>query len=184
MDWRALGTSFFLIFLAELVDKTAYTVLLLSTRSGPLPVLLGAWAAFLAQGLVALALGSLAVRLPQQVLRWGAAGILLFFGLLLFFREEHPEELRPIEGKGAVAAAFALVFVAEIGDATQLGTVALMARFGSPWSVFIGATLALWSVAVIAVALGNALGTRLPRRVLRKAAGALFCVFALVSALY
>ena len=50
MDWRALGTSFFLIFLAELVDMTAYTVLLLSTRSGPLPVLLGAWAAFLAQG--------------------------------------------------------------------------------------------------------------------------------------
>ena len=56
VDLGALATTFGLIFLAELPDKTAYTVLLLAARHKPLPVLLGAWAAFLAQGFIALAL--------------------------------------------------------------------------------------------------------------------------------
>src|SRR6267378_3177018 len=155
MDFGVLLTTFGLIFLAELPDKTAYTVLLLAARSGAAPVLFGAWAAFLLQGLLALALGSLAARLPPQLVRWGAAGVFLLFGLLLLFREEPEKEPGQREGGRALVSAFMLVFLAEMGDATQLGTVALVARFHAPWSVFAGATLALWSVSAIAVAVGS-----------------------------
>src|SRR5206468_9737499 len=58
MDLGALATAFALIFVAELPDKTAYTVLLLAARSKALPVLLGAWAAFVAQVAIAFAAGS------------------------------------------------------------------------------------------------------------------------------
>ena len=71
---------------------------------------------------------------------------------------------------------FLLILAAETGDATQFGTAALVARLGERWSVFAGSTLALWAVAALAVTIGNRVGTRLPKRALRKAAGVLFIV--------
>jgi len=182
-----LFTTFGLIFLAELPDKTLYLVLLQATRNRPGPVLLGAWAAFAVQSGVALALGSLLARLPHGVLRWVVAGAFLLFGLLLLFgKEEKPEATPaapPTSGRSFLTT-FWLVFAAEFGDATQIGTVALVARFHRPWLVFSGALLGLWAASGLAVALGNALGSRLPKRALRRTAGALFCAFAVFSAVH
>ena len=184
MHWGALATTFGLIFLAELPDKTSFTVLLLAARSRPLPVLLGAWTAFLAQGAVALLLGSLLAKLPPQAVRWTAAAVFLGFGLLLLLRDEPEEEEQALPRRQAFAAAFIMVFLAEMGDATQIGTAALVARFpGARASVLIGSTLALWSVSGLAVTLGRTIGPRLPRRILRKFAGTLFIAFAIASVL-
>lgn len=183
MNLAALATAFGLIFLAELPDKTAYTVLLLAARNRPLPVLLGAWCAFLLQGFVALLLGSLLARLPPGAVRWTAAAVFFGFGLLLLFgREDGKEEAAaPESHRKAFGAAFVLVFLAEMGDATQLGTAALVARMDAKWSVFAGATLALWTVSALAVTVGRTVGARLPKRVLRRIAGALFVLFAVLS---
>ena len=178
-----LLTAFGLIFLAELPDKTAYTVLLLATRNRPLPVLVGSWAAFFVQGLVAVAMGSLLAQLSPAVVRWAAAAALLAFGLVLLLKPD--QEGRPPAGspRRALVQAFVLVFLAEVGDATQIGTAALVARLGDRWSVFVGATLALWAVSALAVTVGRTVGPRLPKRALRKAAGALFVLFAVASVL-
>ncbi len=179
-----LLTAFGLIFVAELPDKTAYTVLLLATRKRPLPVLLGSWLAFLVQNLVAVALGTLLARMSPEVIRWTAALVFLVFGLLLLLREERPEsESAQQSPHRAFVQSFLLVFVAEIGDATQLGTAALVARLGDRWSVFAGSTLALWTVAALAVTVGNRIGNRIPKRALRKTAGVVFIAFAIASAL-
>jgi putative Ca2+/H+ antiporter (TMEM165/GDT1 family) len=182
-----LFTTFGLIFLAELPDKTLYLVLLQAARNRPGPVLLGAWAAFAVQSCVALVLGSLLARLPHGVLRWVVAGAFLVFGLILLFgKEEGPETTPaapPAPGRSFLTT-FWLVFAAEFGDATQIGTAALVARFHRPWLVFTGALLALWAASGLAVALGNALGSRLPKRALRRTAGALFCAFAVFSAVH
>ena len=184
VPFAALLTSFGLIFIAELPDKTAYTVLLLATRKRPLPVLLGSWLAFLAQNLVAVALGTLLARTSPEVIRWTAALVFLVFGLLLLLREERPESPdAPQSQHRAFVQSFLLVFVAEIGDATQIGTAALVARLGQRWAVFIGSTLALWTVAALAVTIGNRVGNRIPKRALRKVAGVIFIVFAIVSVL-
>ncbi len=175
MDLGALLTAFGLIFVAELPDKTAYTVLLLASRNKPLPVFFGSCAAFLVQGFVAVALGSLFATLEPHVVRWTAEALFLGFGLWLLFTKGEEESEEPKRGarRKAFAKAFILVFIAETGDATQIGTAALVARMGSRWSVLIGATLALWSVAALAVTLGNKLGSRLPKLALRRVAGAL-----------
>lgn len=182
MHFGILATAFGLIFLAELPDKTSYTVLLLATRMKPLPVLLGAWAAFVAQELLAMVLGTLLARLPPQAVRWTAAAVFFAFGLVLLLREEGPDEEKPAKHR-AFFEAFGLVFLAEMGDATQIGSAALVARLGHRWWVFTGATLALWSVSALAVTIGSRIGPRVPKRALRKIAGAIFIAFALVSVL-
>ena len=183
MHFAILFTTFGLIFLAELPDKTAYTVLLLAARNKARPVLLGAWSAFLVQGLIAVALGELLSRLPSDAVRWTAAAVFFFFGLVLLLRDEKDEDEAPRSKRRAFAEAFVLVFLAEMGDATQIGTAALVARLGHPAWVFAGAVLALWSVSGLAVTIGSRVGSRVPKRLLRRIAGAVFIAVAAVSVL-
>jgi len=78
--------------------------------------------------------------------------------------------------------AFGVLFVAEFGDASQLATAALTARYGAPLSVGLGAWLALVSVAAIAVLIGKRVGDRLPRHLFQRVAGGVFAVLALLAA--
>ena len=183
MHYGAFVTTFGLIFLAELPDKTAYTVLLLASRGRPLLVLAGSWAAFLVQGFVAVALGEVIGRLPPSAIRWTTAALFLAFGLFLLFGKDAEGPPPPRSKRKAVTEAFVLVFLAELGDATQIGTAALVARLHDRWSVLAGSTLALWSVSALAVTLGATVGARLPKRMLRRIAGGLFLVFAAFSLL-
>jgi len=180
-----LLSSFVLIFLAELGDKTLYTVLILAARNRALPVLIGSWAAFVVQGLIAVVLGSLLSLLPAGWVRWITASVFLGFGLLLLLRKEpaNREDSTPGPTSRVLLTTFLLVFAAEWGDATQVGTAALIARFRAPLQVFIGATLGLWLGAALAVTVGGTLGSRLPARLLRRTAGVLFCLFAIAAAI-
>jgi putative Ca2+/H+ antiporter (TMEM165/GDT1 family) len=179
-----LLSSFLLILLAELPDKTLYTVLLLAARNRPWPVLLGAWGAFLVHGVIALGLGNIAGMLPTWLLTFGTAALFLGFGLsLLFRRGERDERAGPLPADRALSRSFWLVFAAEWGDATQFGTAALVARFPEHrWQVLAGATLGLWCGASLAVAVGRAAGAWLPEIAVRRMAGVVFCAFGIFSA--
>jgi putative Ca2+/H+ antiporter (TMEM165/GDT1 family) len=179
-------TTFALIFVAELADKTLYTVLILAARNPPWPVLLGACAAFVVQSAVALFLGSLLSLLPHVAVAWLTAVVFVGFGLLLLLREEKDDSSSEVAkgGRKVAAAAFLMVFIAEWGDATQIGTATLVAETGAPFQVFIGATLALWVGTAIAVILGRLAGARLPMKLLRRVAGVLFIAFGVLSAVH
>jgi putative Ca2+/H+ antiporter (TMEM165/GDT1 family) len=77
------------------------------------------------------------------------------------------------------ASTFGVVFIAEWGDLTQLGTAALAARYGKPVPVFVGATLALWAVAGIAVFIGNRAGKLLNPDITKKVAAVAFVLLGL-----
>lgn len=186
-----LLASLVIVFLAELGDKTLYTLVLLGARNHAVPVVLGGWAAFLVQGLIAIALGSLFRLLPLTVVHWSTAVVFLGCGLWLLFKREDEEE-EVAEAGSAVArpshlkqfgAAFGLTLVAEFGDATQVGSAALVAQTGAPWHVFVGATLGLWAGTLLAVGVGKIVGDRFPSGLLRRTAGVVFCVIAMVTAL-
>lgn len=72
------------------------------------------------------------------------------------------------------AATFAALFVAELGDKTQLAVITLTSKHQNPWSVFLGATAALAAVTLIGVVFGQALTAVIPEAVLRKIASGLF----------
>src|SRR5690349_1596353 len=161
---HALGlgfTVFTIVFLLELPDKTALAALLLATRHRPLPIFLGAAAAFVIQSVVAVAAGSLLSLLPREPIRIGA-GLLFLLMAALIVRQN----LKKVEGdergdvdreerrhRRPVVTAFLVVFIGEWGDLTQLATAALQARYRDPLVVFAAATLALWLVTGIAVTL-------------------------------
>jgi Ca2+/H+ antiporter, TMEM165/GDT1 family len=193
---HALGlglTVFTIIFLLELPDKTALAALLLATRHRPVPIFVGTAAAFLIQSLVAVAAGSFFALLPREPVRIGAG--ILFLGLALFLvrqnlRQADSNEREQVEReerrhRRPMLTAFLLVFVAEWGDLTQLATAALQARYREPVIVFVAATLALWSVSAIAIAVGNRLGAWVPQRPLQFAAAGVMTLagVALISGL-
>lgn len=180
-------TVFTVIFLLELPDKTALAALLLATRHRPLPVFLGAAAAFVIQSAVAVLAGSLLSLLPREPIRIGAGLLFLVMAALLVrrnLRAEEAHEKRLIEREEVrhrrpFVTAFSVVFVAEWGDLTQLATAALQARYQQPVVVFVAATLALWAVSAIAVGLGNRLGAWIPQRPLQFAAAGVMVLVAI-----
>ena len=180
-------TVFTVIFLLELPDKTALAALLLATRHRPLPVFLGAAAAFVIQSAVAVAAGSLLSLLPREPIRIGAGILFLGMAALLVrrnIRKDEADEQRAVEQEEVrhrrpFMTAFTVVFVAEWGDLTQLATAALQARYQQPVVVFVASTLALWGVSAIAVALGNRLGAWIPERPLQFAAAGVMVLVAI-----
>jgi Ca2+/H+ antiporter, TMEM165/GDT1 family len=187
---RALGlgfTVFTVIFLLELPDKTALAALLLATRHRPLPVFLGAAAAFVIQSAVAVLAGSLLSLLPREPIRIGAGLLFILMAALLVrrnLRKDESDEERAVEQeerrrRRPFVTAFTVVFLAEWGDLTQLATAALQARYQQAVVVFVAATLALWAVSAIAVMLGNRLGAWVPQRPLQFAAAGVMVLVAI-----
>lgn len=159
-------SSFGLIFVAELPDKTAVASLVLATRYPLRQVIGGAWLAFLVQTLVAVAFGSVLQVLPSRPVRVAAGLGFLVFAVLAARRDpedEEREEEQATETAGRATrapwlACFLVVFAAEWGDLTQLATAALVAQTGQAVSVGLGAVAALWTVTVIAAVAGSHLG--------------------------
>jgi putative Ca2+/H+ antiporter (TMEM165/GDT1 family) len=73
--------------------------------------------------------------------------------------------------------AFGLIFLAELGDKTQLAAVIMASKTGKPWQVFLGAALALTVLTFVGVFLGAGLAKVVPQAIIQKVAGVLFVVF-------
>jgi putative Ca2+/H+ antiporter (TMEM165/GDT1 family) len=180
-------TVFVVIFLIELPDKTALAALLLATRHRPVPVFVGAAAAFLVQSLVAVIAGSIFGLFPREPVRIGAGLLFLVMAALLIrqnLKKVDAQEVVEVEREEAryrrpFLTAFMVVFVAEWGDLSQLATAAFQARYREPLIVFAAATMALWSVSAIAVVLGNRLGKWIPERPLQFAAAGVMVLVAI-----
>lgn len=178
--WALFFSVFAVVFVAELPDKTALAALVLATRHRPLPVLLGAATALSVQSLVAVAAGHLVSLLPQRPVHLFAGGLFVVSAIVMWRRKEESEEDVEDRGDGsfwrAARLVFVVVFIAEWGDLTQLATAALAARYHAPVVVFAGATLALWSVAAIAVFVGHRAGKLLDPHVTKRVAAVLFAL--------
>jgi len=157
MDWQLLSYVFGLIFIAELPDKTALACVVLGSRFKPWPVFIGAAAAFLAQGVIAVTFGYLLSELPQKILHLGIGALFVLFGILMWFKKdsEEPKNIPDVSSLKVISISFVTIFIAELGDFTQLSTMALAAKFNTPIPILIASTLALWLVAAMAIFSGR-----------------------------
>jgi putative Ca2+/H+ antiporter (TMEM165/GDT1 family) len=170
------GTVFGVIFLAELPDKTALAALVLATRHRPLPVFVGAGLALTVQSMVAVLAGSLLTRFPHDYVRIGSGALFVVCAVVMWFRDgDEAKEAREAEGFWrTLATVFTVIFIAEWGDLTQIGTAAFEAKYHA-WPIVAGASIAaLWCVAALAVFVGNRAGKLLDPRVTQKVAAVLF----------
>lgn len=195
-DPAVIATVFGLVFVAELPDKTTVAGLVLGTRFKARWVYLGIAAAFLVHVVIAVAAGSLLSLLPRRSVEYVVA-VLFLLGAVLIWREGmETEEERDESAADAVPATagfarvaalgFAVIFVAEWGDLTQILTANLAAKYHNPLSVGIGAVLGLWAVGALALLGGRTLLAVLPMRWITRVAAAVMlalAIFSLVEAL-
>ncbi len=162
-ELAVIGIAFAVTLLAELPDKSMFASLVLATRYRASAVWTGVAAAFAVHMAIAVTAGQLLALLPHRVVDWVVAGLFVVGGVYLWVTSYRPAQA---EGEGAAqqapsttsflrvaATSFAVIFLAEWGDITQLTAANLAARY-NPVLVYAGATLGLWTVAAIAVSIG------------------------------
>jgi Ca2+/H+ antiporter, TMEM165/GDT1 family len=180
-----LLTTLLVILAVELPDKTLIATVVLATRYRAAPVLAGVTAAFAIQCLLAITVGRVLTLLPHRAVAGVVAALFAVGAALLLLQPSHDDS--DIETRGdtrgwrPALTAFGVIFVAEWGDASQLATAGLTARYDEALSVFIGSFVALVAVAALAVSLGNVITRRVPLRLVRRAAGIIFIVFAVLA---
>jgi putative Ca2+/H+ antiporter (TMEM165/GDT1 family) len=199
----AFGASLTAITLAELGDKTFFMALILAAKHRARDVFIGAFAALTAVTLISLGLGyGLKELLPSSVVPWLAAVLFAGFGGKLLFDAQrmaaNEAEVEEQEAEKAVAEvesrsrfttawaviweAFALVFIAELGDRTQFTTIFLATAPAFGFAGLLAGTLAGHALVTwLAVWAGKWIGGRISEKLLYRLSGGLFLAFALVS---
>ncbi len=187
MDWGILASTFGLIFVAELGDKTQLAVVTQTCKyRRPWAVFAGASLALTVVTLIGALGGELLGRLvPQDVLRIAAALAFVVMGILIGReavkagrgQREDACAVASADGQDCVvnpprwdwkafASTFGLLFVAELGDKTQLTVLGLAGKYGRPWVVFLGGALALTLVTGLGAVGGQGLCRLIPERIL------------------
>ena len=162
MQLNVVFAVFPIIFLGELPDKTMFASLILATRGRPAVVWVGAAAAFAVHVVIAVTIGvAIFHLLPHRAVQ-AIVAAMFFAGAVLALREARKERDEEELVKREVAShkriavtAFVVIFLAEWGDLTQILTANLAAHYHNALSVGVGALLALWLVAALAVAAGQ-----------------------------
>jgi len=177
----ALLTSIAVVALAEIGDKTQLLAILLATRfRKPLPIIFGILVATLANHALAALLGATVAGIFQS--GWFRTVIALSF-LAMALWTLIPDKLDDLEEKPARFGAFITTviafFLVEMGDKTQIATVALGARFQAVGWVTLGTTLGMLIANIPAVFLGHELIRRVPLKIVRIIAALLFAAIGL-----
>lgn len=172
--------SFLLVAFAEIGDKTQLLSFLLASRfKKPWPIIAGIFVATLINHWLAAWLGVVGGQLiPLEWQRWILATIFLGFAAWILIPDKD-DGLKAPSGLGAFLATLVSFFLAEMGDKTQLATIALGAQYQSSLNVTIGTTLGMMAANVPAVFLGEKILKIIPLKVMRIIASLLFVAFAL-----
>ncbi len=179
---EAFLTSTLLVALAEIGDKTQLLSFVLAARlRKPGAIILGIFVATLANHALAGSVGVwLATQIPTHVLPWATGLLFIGFGLWTL----HPDSLDDdpkLHRAGAFVTTTIAFFIAEMGDKTQLATVALGARFDVLAAVVLGTTLGMLIANIPAVLVGEALAQKLPMKAIRIVAAGVFIVTGLLT---
>jgi putative Ca2+/H+ antiporter (TMEM165/GDT1 family) len=185
MEAFLLSTA--LVAVAELGDKTQLLAFMLAARfRTQLPILWGILVATLANHALAGALGVwLAATVPESTLRYALAAGFLAMALWLLVPDRLDESEAPAQSaRGAFLTTLVAFFIAEMGDKTQIATVALAARFDAVVAVIAGSTLGLMLANVPAIYLGQRFSAALPLVWIRRLAAAGFALTGIATALW
>jgi putative Ca2+/H+ antiporter (TMEM165/GDT1 family) len=199
----AFGASLTAITLAELGDKTFFMALILAARHRARDVFIGAFGALTAVTLISLGLGyGLRELLPTSVVPWLAAILFVGFGGKLLLdaqrmsadeadveEQEAEKVIEEAESRSRIHTtwaviweAFALVFIAELGDRTQFTTMFLAAAPAFTFAGLLAGTLAGHALVTwLAVGAGQWIGGRVDERLLYRLSGGLFIAFGVFS---
>lgn len=179
---EALIFSTTIVAFAEMGDKTQLLSFVLAAKfNRRTPIILGILFATLANHFLAGSVGAwIASLISPQTLRWIVASSFFAFGAWVL-RQDKLEGDQKLLGAGVFFTTLIAFFLAEMGDKTQLATVALAARYDSLVSVVLGTTLGMMIANVPAVWVGQALAHRVNMRLMRWVASGLFAFLGILT---
>ncbi len=181
---ESLFVSTGVVALAEIGDKTQLLAFILAARfKRPVPIILGILAATLVNHGLAGALGAwITSMVSPDIMRWVLG--LSFIGMAIWTLipdEIEEEETKVAHKLGVFGATLVTFFLAEMGDKTQLATVALAAHYANPLWVVAGTTLGMLIADVPAVFVGNRFAEKIPMKLVHGIAAAIFAVMGLLT---
>jgi len=180
MEALLLSTS--VVALAEMGDKTQLLSFVLAAKlKHRMAIIMGIFFATLANHFFAGSVGAwLASLLSPQTLKWVVAISFFAFGVWAL-RPDRLDENQSLKGAGVFVTTLIAFFIVEMGDKTQLATVALAARYDSLTSVVMGTTLGMMIANVPAVWVGEKLTHRINMKVMHWIAAALFIALGILA---
>ena len=176
---QALAVSTGVVALAEIGDKTQLLALVLAARwRKPVPIILGILVATILNHALAGAVGTwLAAAIGPQAMRWILGLSFLAMAAWILVPDKADDEAAAREPRhGVFLATVVTFFLVEMGDKTQIATVALAARYDALWAVVAGTTLGMMLANVPAVLVGEAAAKSLPLGLVRRVAAVIFAV--------
>ncbi len=173
---EALLVSVGIVAIGEIGDKTQLLALVLAARyARPAPIILGIFAATLLNHTLAGALGAWIRHIASpDVLRWALALGFLAMAAWALRPDAHEGEAPPAGRLGVFGVTLVAFFLAEMGDKTQVATVALAARYDALATVVLGTTLGMLAANVPVVLLAGKAAKKIPYHVVRYLSAALF----------
>jgi putative Ca2+/H+ antiporter (TMEM165/GDT1 family) len=172
-----------LVAIAEIGDKTQLLAMVLATRyRKPVPIILGIFVATLANHALAAAVGAeVATWVGPQIMRWILAALFIGMAAWCLIPDKADEGPKQIGHVGAFLATAVAFFMVEMGDKTQIATVALAARFHTIPIVTAGTTVGMLIANVPAVLFGDVLSRKISLKLIRTLAAASFAILGLLT---
>jgi len=181
LDITPLLTTFGLIALAELGDKTQLTVIALSAGYDRAKVFTGVVLAFaLVTGLGVLVGEGLLRIIPESFIKILAGLLFVGFGFWMLLSKASCDEGENSPLGNPLLSTFSMISLAEMGDKTQLSAITLSAKYDSPYLVFLGAVLALASISLLGILVGRKLCEIVPLSKIKLGAGVMFILFGIL----
>jgi putative Ca2+/H+ antiporter (TMEM165/GDT1 family) len=181
---ESLLVSTGVVALAEIGDKTQLLAFILAARfKKPVPIILGILVATLINHGLAGALGAwITAAVTPEILRWVLG--LSFIGMAIWTMipdKIEEEETKVAQKFGVFGATLITFFLAEMGDKTQIATVAMAAHYAAPLMVVIGTTLGMLIADVPAVLIGDKLANKIPMKLVHSIAAAIFAILGIAT---
>jgi Ca2+/H+ antiporter, TMEM165/GDT1 family len=182
---EAFFVSTALVAVAEIGDKTQLLALMLAARyRKAAPIILGILGATLANHALAAWIGAeVSAWVGEETMRWILAVTFIVMAGWCLIPDKMEDGPQAARQAGAFLATLVSFFLVEIGDKTQIATVALAARFQSLSTVTIGTTLGMLIANVPVVLFGDAIARRLPLKIVRVVAALLFVALGVAALL-
>lgn len=184
MTGESLWVSTGVVALAEIGDKTQLLAFILAARfKKPVPIILGIFVATLVNHALAGALGAwITASISPEILRWVLGASFIGMAIWTMIPDKIEEEETRVVGRlGVFGATLITFFLAEMGDKTQIATVAMAAHYAQPLMVVAGTTLGMLIADVPAVFVGDKLASKIPMKLVHSIAAAIFALLGLAT---
>lgn len=178
----AFLAALFMVTVAEIGDKTQLLAMAFATRYKAKEVLLGVFIATIFNHALAVLFGEfLTTKIPTSFIQLAAAFSFIGFGLWTLRGDELDDEDKRKSRFGPIGTVAIAFFIAELGDKTQLATIALAAKYHTPLMVLAGTTIGMMIADALGIWGGTYINNKVPDLVVKAISAGIFIVFGVIG---